>query len=238
MTETLTLVLGNRTYSSWSLRGWLVMEQSGLPFTEEMVWLDAPDHKAQMLAATGGVGAVPTLRVATESGDRIIADSLAIAEFAAEHAPDAGLWPVDPLDRAEARSLAARMHSGFAALRKACPMNLSNRFSDYRPDPDVAADLTTLQSMWTACLTRSGGPFLFGDFGAVDAFFAPVASRVDTFGLPLSPICRDYVEAILVHPPMRRWIEAAALEPGIERPRTDRLASGRFAPGSWPILGL
>lgn len=232
MSEETVLVLGNRTYSSWSMRGWLVMAQSGLRFDEEMIWLDAPNHKEAMIAATGGVGTVPTLRVE----DRIVADSLAIAEFAAERAPEAGLWPSDPLDRAEARSLTARMHSGFPALRKACPMNLSNRFDDFTPDSEVRADLATLEAMWEPSLTRSGGPFLFGRFGAVDAFFAPVAARIFTFRLPVSELAQGYVDAILAHGPVRAWINAARLEKDVDRPRTDRLANGSFAPGDWPIL--
>ncbi|MDF1749419.1 MAG: glutathione S-transferase [Alphaproteobacteria bacterium] len=232
MSQIPVLVIGNRTYSSWSLRGWLVMAMAGLDFAEEMIWLDMPDHKPAMQAATGGVGTVPTLRI----GGRCIADSLAIAEYAAEMAPDAGLWPKDAMDRAQARSLAARMHSGFMNLRRGCPMNLSNRFPDFKPDEGVLADLEILQLAWTDCLSRSKGPFLFGDFGAVDAFFAPVAIRVYGFNLPLTPICMRYVDALLDHPLMQQWISAARLEPDMERPRTDRLASGAFIPGDWPIL--
>jgi len=226
------LVIGNRTYSSWSLRGWLVMAQSGLPFDEEMIWLDMPDHKSAMRAATGGVGTVPALRI----GDICIADSLAIAEYAAEKAPDAGLWPKDAMDRALARSLTARMHSGFTNLRRDCPMNLSNRFLDFKPDDGVLADLAVLQAAWTECLNRSAGPYLFGAFGAVDAFFAPVAIRVYGFNLSLSPQCMDYVNALLDHPLVQQWITAARLEQDVQRPRTDRLTAGGFTPGDWPIL--
>lgn len=232
MTDTLTLVFGNRTYSSWSMRGWLVMAQSGLPFEEEMFWLDDPGYRDGLLAATGGVGTVPTLRV----GDRIVAESLAVAEYAAEAAPDAGLWPDDPLDRAEARAAAARMHAGFANLRQACPMNLSNRFPEFEPDHGVIADLSVLEGIWRPLLERSGGPFLFGGFGIADAFYAPVASRIDTFCLPVSNESRAYVDAVLRHDLVRRWIEDAAKEPAIDRPRTDRLSRGWFAPGDWPLL--
>lgn len=234
----LTLVIGNRTYSSWSLRGWLVMALSGLDFAEQVVWLDAPNYRQEMLSATGGFGSVPTLRVDGPDGARVVGDSLAITEFAAEQAPQADLWPRDPLDRAEARAMAARMHSGFAALRTACPMNLSNKFPNFTPDDDVMADIAALEHLWTPALERSGGPFLFGGFGAVDAFFAPVATRIDTFCLPVSPACRAYVDAIMTHPLMRQWIAEAAKEPEIERPRTDRLAAGWFTPGDWPVLTL
>lgn len=232
MTDTLTLVLGDRTYSSWSLRGWLFMAQSGLPFEEEMFWLDSPDYRDGLLAATGGIGTVPTLRV----GSRAISESMAIAEFAAEMAPDAGLWPSDPLDRAEARSLAARMHAGFTALRSNCPMNLSNRFPDFAPSDAVLADLRMLESMWEPCLESSGGPFLFGEYGAVDSFFAPVAARIYTFCLPVSNAARDYADAILAHPLMRQWIADAAEEPKAERQRTGRFSEGGFTPGDWPIM--
>ncbi|MDW3204836.1 MAG: glutathione S-transferase [Alphaproteobacteria bacterium] len=232
MTDTLTLVLGDRTYSSWSLRGWLFMAQSGLPFEEEMFWLDAPDYKDGLRAATGGVGSVPTLRV----GTRIVAESMAIAEYAAEAAPDAGLWPTDPLDRAEARSLAARMHAGFTSLRGNCPMNLSNQFPDFKPSDAVLADLRVLESMWEPCLERSGGPFLYGSYGAVDSFFAPVAARIYTFCLPVSDAAQAYADAILTHPLMRQWIAAAAEEPKVDRPRTGRFSEGGYAPGDWPIL--
>lgn len=232
MNDALTLVLGNRTYSSWSLRGWLLMMLSGADFEEEMHWLDAPGYKDALLAATGGSGAVPTLRI----GDRVIPDSMAIAEYAAEIAADGALWPSDPLDRAEARSLAARMHSGFTALRSACPMNLSNRFPDFSVSDAVAADLRVLEGMWEPRLAHSGGPFLFGEFGAVDAFFAPVATRIDSFCLPVSETARGYTDRIMAHPLMRQWIADAALEPAINRPRNDRFAEGGFAAGDWPLL--
>lgn len=232
MSEPMVLVLGNRTYSSWSLRGWLLMARTGLRFEEEMFWLDEPGYKDGLLKATGGIGTVPTLRV----GDRIISESLAIAEYASEIAPEAGLWPEDPLDRAEARSLSARMHAGFAALRSSCPMNMSNRFPDFEPSAEVLEDLELLESMWGPCLSRTEGPFLFGAFGAVDCMFAPVASRIDTFCLPVSAEARAYVDAILDHPLMRQWIAAAAEEPKVERARNDRLSQGWFTPGDWPIL--
>lgn len=232
MTEPMVLVLGNRTYSSWSLRGWLLMARTGLRFEEEMYWLDEPGYKDALLQATGGIGTVPTLRV----GERIISESLAIAEYAAEIAPEAGLWPEDPVDRAEARSLSARMHAGFTALRSDCPMNLSNRFPAFEASPEVQADLAILESMWLPCLARSGGPFLFGAFGAVDCMFAPVATRIDTFCLPVSAEARAYVDAILDHPLMRQWIADAAEEPKVDRARNDRLSKGWFTPGDWPIL--
>lgn len=232
MTDTLTLVLGNRTYSSWSLRGWLFLAQSGLPFEEEMFWLDEPGYREGLLAATGGIGTVPTLRV----GSRVISESMAVAEYAAEAAPDAGLWPADALDRGEARSLAARMHAGFTDLRRECPMNLSNRFPDFKPSDAVLADVAKLEAMWEPCLLRSGGPFLFGAFGAVDAFFAPVAARIYTFCLPVSDVAKAYTDAILDHPLMRQWIADATQEQNVQRERNDRLSKGGYLPGDWPIL--
>lgn len=227
------LVIGNRTYSSWSLRGWLTMALTEKPFDEVMVWLDSPDHKQIMLAETQGFGTVPTLRI----GDVALGDSLAIAEFAAEWAPEKALWPEDPMERALARSVTARMHSGFMALRANCPMNLSNRFPDFVPSEEVLADLTLLETVWSEALERSGGPFLFGDtFGLVDAFYAPVVTRIDTFHLPVSELALEYGRAVLSHPLLQLWIKAAAEEPTVDRPRTGRLMKGGFTPGSWPLL--
>ena len=226
------LVIGNRTYSSWSLRGWLAMAMTGKPFDEVMVWLDEPDHRERMRLETGGFGTVPTVRL----GDVVIGDSLAIAEFAAEWAPDKRLWPDDPVERALARMACARMHSGFMALRASCPMNLSNRFDDFQPSDDVRADLDVLEDLWETALQRSGGPFLFGGFSLADAFYAPVVTRIDTFRLPVSESALRYCAAVLRHPLMRQWIAAAAQELSVVRPRTDRLSAGGFTPGDWPLL--
>jgi len=229
MSEPLTLVLGNRTYSSWSLRGWLLMKLTGQTFDEEMIWLDDPGYKPKMLAATNGFGTVPTLRI----GDRAIGDSMAIAEYAAEIAAPGQLWPEDPVDRAEARMLTAKMHAGFQNLRAQCPMNLSNVFEEFTASPEVLADIETLEALLCPVLARSGGPFLYGEaFGAADAFYAPVAARIRTFRLPVSAQLKDYIDTVLSHPLMDEWTKDAAKEPGIERDRTDRLASGWFEPGT------
>jgi len=229
MSDPLTLVLGNRTYSSWSLRGWLLMKLAGHPFEEEMIWLDDPGYKEKMQAATLGFGTVPTLRI----GERAIGDSMAIAEYAAEISAPGQIWPVDAQDRAEARMLAAKMHAGFQSLRAQCPMNLSNVFDGYEPNPDVLADLSALEGLLCPVLERTGGPFLYGEaFGAADAFYAPVAARIRTFRLPVNDSLSNYVNAVLAHPLVWEWTQAAAQEPGVARERTDRLAHGWFEQGT------
>ncbi len=234
------LIIGNRTFSSWSMRGWLLAALSGLDFEEETIWLDEPGYKKWMVHRTGGAGTVPTLRIVDGKSERFVPDSMAIAEYFAELAPEVAFWPDDPIDRAEARSLAARMHSGFDALRSSCPMNLSNRFNDFEPDADVLSDVETLDRDWSRCLERSpeGGPFLFGAFGAVDCFFAPVVARIYSFRLPVSDVSKAYVDAVLQQPLVRRWVEASEEEMTVTRERTGRLAEGWFRPGNYPILKL
>jgi len=229
MSDPFTLVLGNRTYSSWSLRGWLLMKLAGHPFEEDMIWLDDPGYKERMQAATLGFGTVPTLRI----GERAIGDSMAIAEYAAEISAPGQVWPVDALDRAEARMLAAKMHAGFQNLRAQCPMNLSNVFDAFEPSTEVRADLKTLEDLLCPVLERSGGPFLYGGtFGAADAFYAPVAARIRTFRLPVNAALSGYMDAVLAHPLVREWTQAATQEPGVARERTDRLAHGWFEQGT------
>lgn len=236
----LKLIIGNRTFSSWSMRGWLSAALSGLAFEVEVVWLDEPGYKRWLVHRTGGAGTVPTLVIRHGAKERFIADSAAISEYFADRVPEAGFWPQDIEDRAEARSLAARMHSGFSALRQACPMNLSNRFNEFDPSDDVREDLSELERLWNACLERKpdGGPFLFGAFGAVDIAFAPVATRVYTFNLPVTGLARAYVDAVLHHPLVQRWVEASEAEAKVTRERTGRLSEGMFAAGNYPILKL
>lgn len=234
------LIIGNRTFSSWSMRGWLLAALSGVPFEEEMIWLDEPGYKNWLVRRTGGAGTVPTLKVIDTQSERFIPDSMAIAEYFAELAPEKGYWPGDPVDRAEARSLAARMHSGYAALRRGCPMNLSNRFTEFEADAEIIADLKDLDSAWSACLSRDpeGGPYLFGRFGAVDCFFAPVATRAFSFSLRrhFSEISQAYIEAVLDHPLVQEWVEASETEMTVTRERTGRMSEGWYKAGNYPIL--
>ena len=184
------LYIGNKNYSSWSLRAWLLLRQAGIAFTERQLRLDwTLDSQFKR-----------TL--------------LAIAETIAELHPEKRLWPVDRRQRARARSLCAEMHSGFTALRNRCPMNIEASLPEVGRRvatewPDVADDLRRIDAMWSEQLEASGGPFLFGEFGIVDAYYAPVCSRARTYALPLGPAAAAYVDRIHALPAMQEWCAAA-----------------------------
>ncbi len=205
------LVIGNKNWSSWSLRPWLALAQMGLPFEEVHVQLRQPETKAEILKLSPS-GLVPLLL----DGDFQVWDSLAILEYLAERHTECGLWPEDAKARARARSVAAEMHSGFVNLRRACPMEVL-AINDLDPVPDeVAADVVRIVGIWRDCRAHYGseGPFLFGRFTAADAMYAPVASRFRTYFSDLSPYGDDgtastYVEAIFSMPEMQRWISGA-----------------------------
>ncbi len=207
------LYIGNKNYSSWSLRAWLLLRQAGIAFTERQLRLDwTPDSAfKRTLLAIAPSGRVPLL---VEDDGFAVWDSLAIAETIAELHPEQRLWPADRRERARARSLCAEMHSGFTALRNRCPMNIEASLPEVGRRvatewPDVAADLQRIDAMWSERLEASGGPFLFGEFGIVDAYFAPVCSRVRTYALPLGRAALAYVERIHALPAMREWCAAA-----------------------------
>lgn len=207
-----TLILGNRIYSSWSLRGWLLVRQAGLAVEEIVIPLRTPDTASE-IGKHSPSGKVPTLVV----GDLTVWDSLAIAEYCAEQAPDAGLWPADAAARAVARSVSAEMHAGFQALRGAWPMNLKRKGPALAPDVAVAADIARISAIWADCRARfsqgrSGGPFLFGDWCAADAMYAPVVSRFVSYGAPLDPQATAYCTAVMNHPLMHEWSESASTE--------------------------
>jgi glutathione S-transferase len=195
------LVIGNKNYSSWSLRPWIAMRHFGMPFEEVRIPLDRPDT-AQRIREHNPAGKVPCL---VDEGLSIW-DSLAILEYLAEKQP--ALWPADPAQRARARSVAAEMHSGFAALRTAMPMNVRNRFPGKGRSPEVDADIRRIAEIFDAALK----PFLFGPFCAADAMFAPVVLRFRTYEPPLGKAGRAYMEAMLALPAMREWIAAAERE--------------------------
>lgn len=201
---TYDLILGDYAYSSWSLRGWLLLDRFGLPYRTRLLDFNAEASVAEQLADLAPARTVPTL--VTPEG-AIVSDSLAIAEELANRHPEAGLWPADPRARATARTLAAEMHSGFAALRAACPMNLRTAYKGVTPSEAVRADLERIETLWNharaAC--RSSGPWLCGDYSAVDAFFAPVAARIAGYGLPVSESAAAYAAAHLADPAFRRW---------------------------------
>jgi glutathione S-transferase len=208
----LVLLIGNKNYSSWSLRPWIAMKVAGIPFEERLISLDAADFKARVheVSATGKVPALA-------DGETHVWESLAILEYLAEKFPQAGLWPSEPRARAHARSIAAEMHAGFSALRSHFPMNVRRPIKPRAPTPEAASDIRRIEAMWTDCRTRFGGkgPFLFGAFGAVDAMYAPVVSRMHTYGITLGVPARAYMEAVMSLPAWAEWGAAAAKEPWV-----------------------
>ncbi|MBM1220135.1 glutathione S-transferase [Ponticoccus sp. SC2-23] len=198
---TYELLIGQRLYSSWSLRGWLCFDAFDIPCRVETVEIYSDGFSSRVADFAGGTS-VPA--VITPEGGRLT-DTLAIAWHLAEAFPDRGLLPEAPTERAMARSMIAEMHSGFAALRRSCPMDLSRAWIGFVPDADVRADLDRIEGLWAGALDISGGPFLFGAYTLADAFFAPVAARIAGFGIEVSPSSWDYVAAHLDHASFRRW---------------------------------
>ncbi len=206
----LTLVIGNKNYSSWSLRSWLLLKQAGIPFQEILLPLDSPEFQARVGDYSPSC-CVPVLL----DGDTVIWDTLAIAEYMAEQFPAKNLWPTNGRARAYARSCVAEMHSGFEALRSNLPMNTRRRFEDY-PIPDTAADdIARISGIWTACRHQycGSGHMLFGEFTIVDAFFAPVVSRFRTYDVKLPDPLERYMDAVIALSGMQEWYAAAAKEP-------------------------
>jgi glutathione S-transferase len=206
----LTLVIGNRNYSSWSMRPWLLMRQLGIEFEEIQIPLHQPDSPERKLAYSPA-GKVPILI----DGDMRIWDSLAIVEHLAEKFPEKRLWPADNEARGLARSVSAEMHSGFARLRTRMPMNCRAHRPDAGRGPGVQEDIDRVREIWRECRVRSeaAGEFLFGEFTAADAMFAPVASRFQTYDVELEGVEGEYAGAILALPVVKEWIEAACEEP-------------------------
>jgi glutathione S-transferase len=207
----LHLVLANKNYSSWSLRVWLAMAAMGLRFEETIIPLDTP-RTAGQIRKHSGAGRLPVLH----HGDIVIWESLAILEYLAEIYPDKPFWPRNREARATARAVANEMHAGFTALRNFCPMNLRR---PKRPPPspfsdEFMADLKRVETIWSDCRKRHGrgGPFLFGRFSIADSMYAPVATRIDTYAINVSPTSRDYIEAIVAHPAFQLWKKAALEE--------------------------
>lgn len=204
------LVIGNKAYSSWSLRAWLGARLAGLDFEEAVVPLDRPETAAR-LATLSPTGMVPVLHW----DGAVVFDSLAILETLADRLPAAGLWPADWRARAEARSLVAAMHAGFAALRRDMPMDLKHRRLGVGHTPAALADIERLVALWRGALDRSGGPFLGGPVGAVDAVYAPVVTRLTTYGVALDDDVAAYCAAIESLPAMQDWRRAAVAEPWV-----------------------
>lgn len=204
----LELVIGDKRVSSWSLRPWLVLRQAELPFREISIRLRQPDTPEQILKHSPS-GKVPLLK----DGDLIVWDSLAISDYVANLAPERNLWPRERAARARAMSIVAEMHAGFPDLRR----DLSMDMLTVVPTPDLPAetlrDVSRVQEIWRECREAAqGGPFLFGSFTVADAFYAPVVARFVTYSIPVDPVCRDYMDAILALPAMQEWRAGAEAE--------------------------
>jgi glutathione S-transferase len=208
----LKLIIGNKNYSSWSLRPWIAMKVAGIAFDEQVISLDAKDFKAQVTKVSG-TGKVPALA----DGRVHVWESLAILEYLAETFPQACLWPTDPQARAQARAIAAEMHAGFLPLRRELPMNMWRPVKPRELTSKTAANVARIDAMWTDCRNRfgAGGPFLFGAFGAADAMYAPVVSRFHTYGVAVGPVSRAYMDAVMALPAWAEWRAAALREPWI-----------------------
>lgn len=212
----LKLLIGNKNYSSWSMRPWVLLTQAGIPFEEVMVRFDsfAPDSQFKTtLRGRSPAGKVPLLL----DGELAVWDTLAIAEYLAEQFPEKQLWPHAPADRARARSICAEMHAGFNALRSHCPMNIEADLTAqgaliWRDQPAVRADVARLCAMWSELLAQHKGPLLFEQFTVADAYFAPVCTRLRTYGLPMPPQIAAYVDRVLALAGVRAWVEGALAE--------------------------
>lgn len=206
----LTLVIGNKNYSSWSLRPWLALKATGQAFDETLIILRQAETKAKILGYSAA-GKLPVLK----HGDLLIWDSLAICEYVAETWPEAKLLPEDRRARAVARSVMSEMHSGFAALRRELPMDICRlgKAGGVQSE-ETRLDIARIQQIWQDCRGRFGGDgdFLFGRFGLADCMYAPVATRFRTYGVSLDPVSAAYVDAIYALPAMQEWIAAAAQE--------------------------
>ncbi|HXZ01764.1 MAG TPA: glutathione S-transferase family protein [Stellaceae bacterium] len=205
-----TIYIGNKNYSSWSLRAWLALKHAGAVFAEEVIALDEANTRANILRHSPS-GRVPALR----HGDRIIWDSLAIGEYLAEVFPKARLWPSSTEARAAARAVSAEMHAGFAALRGHLPMNVRSSFPDRGVTPEAQADINRITASWRDCRKRFGaeGEFLFGHFTIADAMYAPVVSRFRTYMITLEAETQRYADAVWALPAMQEWAAASRNEP-------------------------
>lgn len=203
----LRLIIGNKTYSSWSMRPWLLLQHHEIPFEELRLPLDTAEFRRR-IGALSPSGRVPVLH----DGRLVVWDSLAIVEYVNEAYLEGRGWPTDRSTRARARSAVAELHSGFSALRAELPMNLKRAPRAVPTSPAAAADIARVQALWSAALEHSKGPFLFGDFGIADAFYAPVATRFRTYAVPLCAVCAAYCERLHALPALRQWYAEAAQE--------------------------
>ena len=212
----LKLYIGNKNYSSWSMRPWVLLTQAQIAFEEVVVRFDGftPDSEfKKTLQSISPAGKVPVL----QDGDLVVWDTLAIAEYAAEKFPEKNLWPQNIGARALARSLCAEMHAGFMGLRSNCPMNIEASLYEqgaiiWRDKPAVRSDVERIVAMWTQLLEAHGGPMLFGDFSVIDAYYAPVCMRLKTYALPVPATITAYIERVTSLPGVKAWIDAALKE--------------------------
>ncbi len=208
----LKLIVGNKNYSSWSMRPWIAMKVAGIAFEETVISFGAPDVKARV-GAVSGTGKVPVL----VDGEISVWESLAILEYLAEKVPAAGLWPTDVAARAYARAISNEMHAGFAPLRKLMPMNMWRPVIKRELTPEVVTSVQRIEQIWSIARARFAkpGPFLFGKFGAADAMYAPVVSRFHTYAVPVSAASRAYMDAVMALPAWREWHDAGIKEPWV-----------------------
>jgi glutathione S-transferase len=212
----LKLFVGNKNYSSWSMRPWVLLRQAGIAFEEHMVRFDSFEADSAFKKTLAGLSPAAKVPVLLD-GELAVWDTLAIAEYVAEQYPEKKLWPQDKAARARARSICAEMHSGFSGLRGNCPMNIEAVLPEvgalvWRDRPGVRADVQRLVQMWTELLQAHGGPLLFGEFTVADAYFAPVCMRLNTYALPLPPLVAGYVQRVTQLPGVAAWISDALAE--------------------------
>jgi glutathione S-transferase len=205
-----TIYIGNKNYSSWSLRAWLMVKASGVAFDEVLIPLYQPQSRAELLRHSPS-GKVPALK----HGEVVVWESLAIGEYLAECAPRAQLWPADPAARALARAVSTEMHAGFANLRRHLPMNMRSVFAGREIIPEIQADLDRVAAIWRECRRRcgAGGEYLFGGFTIADAMYAPVVSRLKTYRVTLDDEAQAYAASLWAYPALQDWVAAANNEP-------------------------
>jgi glutathione S-transferase len=217
------LIFANKNYSSWSLRAWLVLKHFGIAFDEELVLLSGEGWQ-ENIRRKSPTGKVPVLI----DGDVVVPETIAIIEYLHDKYPAKGIWPSNRVERALARAAAAEMHGGFTALRSAAPMNLKASHPGKVDLDEVAGDLKRIERLWGELISRSGGPYLFGQFSAADAMFAPVATRIRTYELPVTDLAMEYVEAIYALPAFQEWFAEAVKEPWVvEQDEIDSILARR-----------
>ena len=208
------LYIGNKVYSSWSLRPWIVMRAKGIAFDEQLIQLRA-DDTPHLIRKHSPSGKLPCL----VDGDVTVWESLAILEYLADKFPDKGIWPKDVKARAHARAISSEMHASFQALRTHCPMTITQRFRARALPADVQANVNRISEIWNEARakfgSKSGGPFLYGDFSAADGMYAPVVSRFHTYSIEVDAVCQSYMDAVQAHPAYEQWLAEAAAEPWV-----------------------